>query len=305
LAQVAGPFPGPSLHGRISTDIAEGAMVAVEDVLTDSVAACIGDWFQPVFHHSFLGVNTIRVPDSVKPIPKRWVDDIEIGELGAEDGDVLGVLNCPSSNWSSEEGRRQLRESLARLELSEDHVAHRDLNKMNKHELAGEKRRIKQELKRYDAEFRKQFMRLPTHTEKEPMRPLYVYYRRLKSMITLAEQNKRRSSQSDDEASGQIGNPRRDSLATIPDIDETPRNGRSANVEDQREALEARIESLQAEKGVVRTKLQAFQEKFVSENNRKIRFHKDILPIEKEYRMYKNLKEEIQKAEAQLRNIKE
>merc|ERR1711879_547375 len=120
------------------------------------------------------------------------------------------------------------------------------------------------------------------------------------------EQAKRRNSQSDDEASGQIGAPRRDSLATIPDIDETPRNGRSANnVEDQREALEARIESLQSEKGVVRTKLQAFQEKFVSENNRKIRFHKDILPIEKEYRIYKNLKEEIQKAEAQLRNIKE
>jgi len=279
-------------------------MVAVEDVLTDSVAACIGDWFEPVFHHPFLGIHTIRVLDSVKPIPKRWVEDVEIIGDGAEDGDVLGVLNCPSSNWSVEEGRRQLRESLSRLDLSEDHVAHRDIHKMSKHELAAEKRRIKQELKRYDAEFRKQFMRLPTHTEKEPMRPLYVYYRRLKSMITQAEQNKRRSSQSDDEASGQIGGPRRDSLATIPDIDETPRNGRSGNnVEDQREALEARIEGLQAEKSVVRTKLQAFQEKFVCENNRKIRFHKDILPIEKEYRMYKNLKEEIMKAESQLRHL--
>lgn len=282
-------------------------MVAVEDVLNDSVAACIGDWFnEPVFQHPFLGISTIRVLDSVKPIPKRWVEDVEIIGDGAEDGDVLGVLNCPSSNWSTDEGRRQLRESIARLELSEDHVAHHNINKMNKTELSAEKRRIKQELKRYDAEFRKQFMRLPTHTEKEPMRPLYVYYRRLKSMITAAEQSKRRSGQSDDEATGQIGGARRDSLASVADIDETPRNGRSGNnVEDQREALEARIEGLQSEKGVVRSKLQAFQEKFVSENNRKIRFHKDILPIEKEYRMYKNLKEEIQKAEAQLRNIKE
>lgn len=281
-------------------------MVAVEDVLTDSVAACIGDWFEPPFYHRFLGISTVSVLESEKPIPKRWVEDVEIIGDGAEDGDVLGVLNCPISSWSVDEGRRQLRESLARLELSEEHVAHPGLNKMNKQELAGEKRRIKQELKRYDAEFRKQFMRLPTHTEKEPMRPLYVYYRRLKSMIAQVEQNKRRNSASDDDATGQIGGPPRDSLATIPDTDETPRNGRSAsNLEDQISALEARIEGLQSEKSVVRTKLQSFQEKFVNENNRKIRFHKDILPIEKEYRMYKNLKEEIQKAETQLRNMRE
>lgn len=75
-------------------------------------------------------------------------------------------------------------------------------------------------------------------------------------------------------------------------------------MEEQIAALEARIDSLQGDKGVVRAKLQAFQEKFVSENNRKIRFHKDILPIEREYRMYKNLKEEIMRAEAQLRDLK-
>merc|ERR1712136_373787 len=116
-------------------------------------------------------------------------------------------------------------------------------------------RRVKQELKRYDADFRRQFSRLPSHGEKEPMRPLYVYYRRLKGMITQAEQIT---------------------------------------------GLEARLESLQNEKGHVRQTLQAFQERFVSENNRKIRFHKDILPIEREYRMYKNLKEEIAKVESQL-----
>merc|ERR1719436_2218066 len=142
------------------------------------------------------------------------------------------------------------------------------------------------------------------------MRPLYVYYRRLKTMIAQAEQNRgvrRGSIGSDDEGLGLRPGPRQ-SLATIPDLDDTPRQGRDgrvpSNVEDQITALEARIDSLQGEKSVVRAKLQAFQEKFVSENNRKIRFHKDILPIEREYRMYKNLKEEILKAEAQLREIR-
>merc|ERR1719507_153726 len=103
-----------------------------------------------------------------------------------------------ATSWNIEEGRGRLRAALHRLDL------------------AGEKRRVKQELKRYDAEFRKQFLRLPTHTEKEPMRPLYVYYRRLKLMITQAENNKRRN-EGDDEATGQIG-ARRDSLTTIADV---------------------------------------------------------------------------------------
>jgi len=73
---------------------------------------------------------------------------------------------------------------------------------------------------------------------------------------------------------------------------------------DNLDSLEARIETLQNEKSVVRAKLQAFQEKFVTENNRKIRFHKDILPIEREYRLYKNLKEEIMKAVDELKKLK-
>lgn len=290
-------------------------MVAVDDVLNDALGACIRDWFEPPFTHPFMGLQTISVPENVRPIPKRWVDEIELyidDNFAAEDGDTLGETR--TNSWSVKEGKLKLRGALARLELPEDHVAHPNLNKMNRHELASEKRRVKQELKRYDAEFRKQFARLPTHTEKEPMRPLYVYYRRLKTMIAQAEQSKsgRRNgganAGSDDEGLGLRLGPR-ESLTMIPDLDETPRqreSGRNGNnVENQIAALEARIDSLQTEKGAVRSKLQAFQEKFVSENNRKIRFHKDILPIEREYRMYKNLKEEIMKAEAQLRDLRD
>lgn len=283
-------------------------MVVVEDVLTDSLTACVGAWFDPSFSHPFLDVKTVSVPDSIKPIPKCWVDDVEVnlGEEGlGEDLDILG--EGPATSWSHSEGSSRLRDALVRLDLGEDRVAHPNLNKMNKHELGSEKRRVKQELKRYDAEFKKQFSRLPSHSEKESMRPLYVYYRRLKTLITQAEQQgkagQRRPGGSDDEL--KLGP--RESLTTIPDSEETPRQGgrRVANLEDQVAALEARIDSLQTEKSAVRAKLQSFQEKFVTENNRKIRFHKDILPIEREYRMYKNLKEEILKAETQLREIRQ
>merc|ERR1712110_54730 len=109
-----------------------------------------------------MGVKTISVPDSIKPIPKCWVDDVEVQideGFGAEDLDVLG--EGPTTSWNHAEGHARLRDSLRRLDLSEDRVAHPNLNKMNKHELGTEKRRVKQELKRYDAEFRKQFSRLP------------------------------------------------------------------------------------------------------------------------------------------------
>lgn len=281
-------------------------MVAVDELLAESLGACIREWFEPGFSHAFLGLQTIGVPDSVKPIPKRWVEDVEVQideGFGAEDGDVLG--EGPPSGWNAEEGRMRLLDALARLGLSESHVAHPNLNKMSRHELANEKRRVKQELKRYDAEFRRQCMRLPTHTEKEPMRPLYVYYRRLKTMISSVEQSRSgrhggaaNAAGSDDEGPGP--SPGQGRLAD----GRGQREGPGGSVKEQIASIEARIASLQNEKAAVRAKLQAFQEKFLSENQRKIRFHKDILPIEREYRMYKNLKDEITKAESQMRDLR-
>mmetsp|Transcript_51637 Transcript_51637/g.166076 ORF Transcript_51637/g.166076 Transcript_51637/m.166076 type:complete len:289 (+) Transcript_51637:810-1676(+) len=285
-------------------------MVLVDDLLTDTLALCISDCFDASFSHPFIGLQTISVSDSLKPIPKRWVEDVEILDegFGAEDLDVLG--EGPTTCWTLEESKKKLRDALARLDLREDLVQHQDMHKMGKHELATEKRRVKQELKRYDTEFRRQFMRLPTHTEKEPMRPLYVYYRRLKTMISQADQGRARrgsgtaaNAGSDDDGPGLRLGPR-ESFASIPDNEDNPGAMGVSSLRDQVTSLEARINSLQSEKAAVRARLQAFQEKFVSENNRKIRFHKDILPIERQYRMYKNLKEEIMRTEQQLRDLR-
>jgi hypothetical protein len=50
--------------------------------------------------------------------------------------------------------------------------------------LANEKKRVKNELKSYDNDFSANFKRQPNHDEKEPLRPLYIYYKNLKGSLT-------------------------------------------------------------------------------------------------------------------------
>lgn len=50
--------------------------------------------------------------------------------------------------------------------------------------LANEKKKVKNELKSYDSDFSANFKRQPNHDEKEPLRPLYVYYKKLKESLT-------------------------------------------------------------------------------------------------------------------------
>lgn len=54
-------------------------------------------------------------------------------------------------------------------------------------ELQNEKKRVKNELKVYDQDFVTKFKRAPTRSEKEPMRNLYMYYKRLKQYIEKRE----------------------------------------------------------------------------------------------------------------------
>lgn len=243
--------------------------MAVEDILTETLSATIREWFEPKFYHPFLNVNIVSVPNATKTIPHRWVEDVQIDDLFIR-GDEFDPFAAGGTNstLNLQDGKQRLKMALQRLDLSEETVCHTNLDRMKRHEFAIEKRRVKQELKRYDAEFRKQFGRLPTHTEKEPMRPLYVYYRRLKTCITQVEQNKLgRGSRSTSGRGDDLRFEPRESMTTIPDLDEGPQVRDSQNkaaVEDQISALEVRIENLQCEKAAVRAKLQTFQEKFVA-----------------------------------------
>ena len=47
-----------------------------------------------------------------------------------------------------------------------------------------EKKKVKSELKTYDQGFLNKFGRIPNRNEKEPMRHIYMYYKRLKQALS-------------------------------------------------------------------------------------------------------------------------
>ena len=55
-----------------------------------------------------------------------------------------------------------------------------DLNAINE-----QKKKVKKELKNYDIKFQINFNRMPNRNEKEPMRPLYIYYKKLKQQLVM------------------------------------------------------------------------------------------------------------------------
>ncbi|KAH0487934.1 MAG: hypothetical protein KVP17_001557 [Porospora cf. gigantea B] len=171
--------------------------------------------------------------------------------------------------------------------------------------LDSEKRRVKTALRHFDLDFEKKFGRQPMRAEKESLRPLYTYYRDLKSLIPLAEARKKADSsvKFEEYASGrysfgafsavsssfskpaeriyhwrQQGSGSREALTPI-------RNDFSR--------VEARLTSLTQEKQKIRCQLQKYQEVFLRQNRREIKYHRDIAPIEAEYRRYKQTKAEI------------
>lgn len=77
-----------------------------------------------------------------------------------------------------------MEDALTRLKTDEYKIKNTDFsNVMSLDQLNSEKYKVKNELKQYDNEFQSLFRRLPLKSEKEIMRPLYLYYKKLKSAI--------------------------------------------------------------------------------------------------------------------------
>lgn len=91
--------------------------------------------------------------------------------------------------WAKTEGPIRLKESLKKLDQDPTTIGKVNLHAMDYKLLSREKKFVKDELKNYDNEFMKLFKRTPSREEKEPMRPLYVYYKRLKQHLTKVEKD--------------------------------------------------------------------------------------------------------------------
>eukprot|EP01056_Protomagalhaensia_sp_Gyna25_P006081 Protomagalhaensia_sp_Gyna_25__6080@NODE_974_length_2340_cov_6_883529_g774_i0_p1_GENE_NODE_974_length_2340_cov_6_883529_g774_i0NODE_974_length_2340_cov_6_883529_g774_i0_p1_ORF_typecomplete_len265_score48_83ATG16/PF08614_11/1_3e02ATG16/PF08614_11/0_0086BEX/PF04538_12/0_0078MscS_porin/PF12795_7/1e03MscS_porin/PF12795_7/0_014Mei5/PF10376_9/21Mei5/PF10376_9/2_8Myosin_tail_1/PF01576_19/2_7e02Myosin_tail_1/PF01576_19/0_025FlxA/PF14282_6/27FlxA/PF14282_6/5Spc7/PF08317_11/2_4e02Spc7/PF08317_11/0_13Leu_zi len=139
------------------------------------------------------------------------------------------------------------------------------------HALDKEKRRVKFILRKYDLTYEKAFGQPPSRMEKEPMRIVYVYYRKVKMAI--------------DKASTSESTP----AEPVPMEVQSASHSSSAN-QTPLEELERKLEKMQAQKSVLAKRLQAFQEAFEKRNGRRIRYHRDIVEIDADYRKYKKLR---------------
>ena len=71
---------------------------------------------------------------------------------------------------------------------------------------------------------------------------------------------------------------------------------RKLNIHTQQEA-QKKLQDIKAERKDLRTKLDLFQKNFEANHNRKIRYTKDILPVQAEFKRYKDLKVDVAKIE--------
>jgi hypothetical protein len=95
--------------------------------------------------------------------------------------------------WVDHSGVDFLNSSMDRLQISLDDIKNLKYKQYSFDYLLSQKKMVKEELKLYDTMFYNNFRKLPTRAEKEPLRPLYMYYKKLKQGIDNLK-NKRKSS---------------------------------------------------------------------------------------------------------------
>ncbi|CAI2375197.1 unnamed protein product [Moneuplotes crassus] len=236
--------------------------------------------------------------------------------------------------WISIEGPKRLESSLKKLRLNMIGVKRKDFKTYTEDEIHQEKRNVKNELKYYDSAFIKIFARPPAREDKEPMRPLYMYYQNLRKAIQKkayakgSSDNGKKSRPSSVDSSGgfsvgsvtsnisgsSIGDAIPESKVGVstskfPFTEEEAKKGPPLELMarmgmDNERDLKKQIHDFMKERKHLRKVLDMFQKDFLKTYNRKLRFTKDISPVASEFKRYKELKKEIAKLENILTNLK-
>jgi hypothetical protein len=269
---------------HLTLDVQNGASVPVEDMLSKGLSDAVNCVFSQSVNIPFSGIKINSVSQESQPIPAKWHTEVALEDEGVffEANESEGLETATEgTSWN---GRKFFEAASARLGLS----LH-DLTRLADNEddvivkygpglpdLVKAKKMVKNELKDYDNLFKVETGREPSRADKEPMRLLYTLYRKIRDVIVRFESNP--------SPSVQIPSP------TIA----------QSRVSQERMALEERLDVLYREKQELRAVLHEYQNKFVQEQGRRIKYHRDIVAIDREYRQYKQVKEEIAKLENQL-----
>ena len=264
----------------------------IDEVLSKGLSDVVGCLFVESAPIPFSNVKISSVPQDVQPVPAKWQVEVAIEDDAVFFDTAVGLdrestsetapqiprsgIATPVQGWV---GQRFFEQAVTRLGLTvhklsrlterDDEIT--DMFGPGLADMGKAKKLIKNELKEYDTAFKAESGRDPNRVDKEPMRLLYTLYRKLRDIIVRIE------------ASSSV-----------------PAPSPQVKVDPERAATEDRLEALYNEKQQVRTVLQEYQTRFLQEQGRRIKYHRDIVAVDREYRQYKQLKEEIAKLETLL-----
>lgn len=263
------------------------------DPCIDGVEVYVPHGFAATFLHPRPSGKLIS---GVAPSPKA-IRKVRFGATGEHLYEVVALEDNDTFLPGELAASWGLHDALLRLGRSEEAIGRPSLYELSRAELLREAKAVKLELRRYEAALRRHLMRMPRNNEKEPMRALYVYHTRLKSMATLAAQSKAGSRSCTTQGSSETVS------AQLPEIC-APGTSCGIDIVDQIASLEACIDDLLKEKGTLSAELRAFQQRFRREHHRKIHFRTDIDPVQNEYQRYKRVREELAAAESHVHRLK-
>ena len=230
--------------------------------------------------------------------------------------------NITPEIWRNTIGKKKFENSMQRLNVDEKKIKNLQLSNLSLDALQKEKAKVKNELKKYDSDFNEIFNYLPTKQDKEIMKPLYIYYKSIKNAIEKKEgnndgnsvMNNPRYSQitysvvSNNSDTGNIKNNNNyhqhlnnqknnfnyhkkansSSIQNKNEIQDVVKEKKRSLSKDEINALEREYKDIKKEQKDLKDMLRNYQNEFQKSNNRKVKFLKDITPVEREYQKYKS-----------------
>ena len=230
--------------------------------------------------------------------------------------------NITPEIWRNTIGKTKFENSMNKLNLDEKKIKNRQLYNLTLEVLQKEKAKVKNELKKYDSDFNEVFNHLPTKQDKEIMKPLYIYYKNLKNAIEKKEEdrnaittlnqnynqntysvistnsnndNKFNTNYFQNNILNQKSGFNYHKKANSTSLQNNNNNNNNNDIKekkrslskDEMNALEREYKDIKKEQKDLKDKLRNYQNEFQKSNNRKVKFLKDITPVEKEYQKYK------------------
>ncbi|KAL7068290.1 hypothetical protein ACR3K2_12770 [Cryptosporidium serpentis] len=254
---------------------------------------------QYINNENFYDFNVADIQDDGNYCPLKIIKRYQILKVG--------VANLKNNSTSSIDGENSINslewllKSLSLLNLPKN-PQYYDFSRHSEPELIELKRKVKKQLREFDITYQKKYGQLPKKNDKESLRPLYIYYRKLKQSIEAMNNMEFNKISEKLEDKKNIENDidttcsHFDNISVIADNNETLNHGIADN-NISKENLKIKVENLTKHKNKLRGILEEYEKGFYKIHNRKVMYQKDLLPIEEKFIEYKAIKQRIKQIE--------